>query len=68
MAKYNIPALFTPLKHESKRSYQNNPNSEDKINGGNEPKMLEVHTHQTIAIGYVGPVQGKEVVDNQCHL
>jgi hypothetical protein len=62
------PGLFTPLEHESKKSHQNNPNSKYKINGGNEPEMFKVHAHQTIAIGYIGPVQGTKVVDNQCHL
>ena len=56
---------MTLLKHESKRGDQDNPNSEYEIYGGNKTKMFKIHTHQTIAIGYVGPVQGKKVIDDQ---
>ena len=55
---------MTLLKHESKRRYQNDPDSEYEINGGNKTKMFHVHTHQAVAIGYIGPMQGEEVIDN----
>ena len=60
--------LIIFLKHERKGCHQDNSQSKYKIDDGNQLKIFKAQFDQIFSIGYIGPVQGKNIINQQGQL
>ena len=61
----NHSDLLTLLKHKGKCRHQDDSQSKYKVNHAEKLKIGRTHVHQLISISNIGPMQGKQLIDDE---